>query len=114
MNAGDPGVVSTWVALNSGPWLREGESPMGNNTQTPSNSPLPPPSPLPKFEWPARGQDCPRLTWPTYVKLLADELDQELGGETGHYLGNWLTALFNPGRAAVGYVTGRAGSLEPS
>ena len=64
---------------------------MGNNTQPPSNSPLPPP--LPKFEWPAKGQDLPRLDWPSYVKLLADEIDQELGGEAGHYLGNWLTAL---------------------
>ena len=66
---------------------------MGNNTQPPSNSPLLPPSPPPKFEWPAKGQDLPRLDWPAYVKLLANEIDRELGGETGHYLGNWLTAL---------------------
>ena len=54
--------------------------------------PIPPPR-LPKYEWPVKGQDLPRLAWPAYVKLLADELDRELGGETGHYLGNWLTAL---------------------
>jgi len=70
---------------------------MGNNTpsQSPGDSPgqpTPPPR-LPKFEWPEQGQDCPRLDWPSYVKLLAADIDRELGGETGQYLGNWLLAL---------------------
>ena len=51
--------------------------------------PVPPPR-LPKFEWPAKGQDCPRLDWPSYLKLLADDLDHQLGEVEGHYVGNWL------------------------
>lgn len=70
---------------------------MGNNTPSESPQPLPPPPPPPprpaKFEWPAKGQDCPRLDWPSYIKLLADDLDRSLGGIEGHYLGNWLMGL---------------------
>ena len=69
------------------------------NSNTPSGSsgdsperPTPPPR-LPKFEWPARGQDCPRLSWPQYLRLWSEEIDRACGGETGHYLGNWFLSL---------------------
>ena len=66
---------------------------MGYNTQPPSNSPLPPPTP--KFAWPRPGIDpeAPRLAWSQYLRLWSEEIDRTCGGETGHFLGNWFLSL---------------------
>ena len=84
MKAGDPGDCHTRVALNSGPCMREAQSPMGNNTRSDSTSPLP--SPLPKFEWLRPSVDAPRLQWADWLLILSDQLALDFPGETGLYL----------------------------
>jgi hypothetical protein len=65
---------------------------MVSNTKSDSPSPVPPQHPA-KFDWPTKGQDIPRLDWPSYVKLWSAEIDRAIGGAEGHYLGNWLLGL---------------------
>jgi hypothetical protein len=77
------GIVEARSTVNNTPSDPQGDSP---------GRPPPPPR-LHRFEWPAKGQDCPRLDWPSYLKLLADDLDRALGGVEGHYVGNWLLGL---------------------
>ena len=81
--------VETWRRLlNSGPCMREARSPMGNNTQSDSPSPLPPSGPTPKFAWPVLGIDpeAPRLPWADFLNLVALQAPTDYPGPVGRWL----------------------------
>jgi hypothetical protein len=47
----------------------------------------------PKYAWPRPGTDAPRFPWADFLCLWATELDKQIGGEPGRFLGNWLLGL---------------------
>jgi hypothetical protein len=70
---------------------------MGNNTQPPadSTSPLPPPSPTPKFAWPRPGVDpeAPRLPWADFLHLVAQQATKDYPGPVGRFLAARIGSL---------------------
>jgi hypothetical protein len=47
----------------------------------------------PKYAWPRPGTDAPRVPWADFLRLWATEIDKQIGGEPGRFLGSWLLGL---------------------
>ena len=47
----------------------------------------------PKYAWPRPETDAPRVPWAGFLRLWATEIDKQMGGEPGRFLGNWLLGL---------------------
>jgi hypothetical protein len=47
----------------------------------------------PKYAWPRPGTDAPRVPWADFLRLWATEIDKQIGGGPGRFLGSWLLGL---------------------
>ena len=47
----------------------------------------------PKYAWPRLGTDAPRVPWADFLRLWATEIDKQIGGKPGRFLGSWLLGL---------------------